>query len=120
MTAAWRIPFNRPVLTGRELEYIEQALAGGQLAGNGPFGRRCETLLEDALGVERALLTTTGTHALELAGLLLELEPGDEVIVPSFAFVTTASAFALRGARIVFADVRPTRSTSTRSSCQSL
>jgi dTDP-4-amino-4,6-dideoxygalactose transaminase len=102
----WRIPFNRPALTGRELEYVAQALAGGHLSGDGPFGRRCEELLEDALGVERALLTTSGTHALELAGLLLELEPGEEVIVPSFTFVTSASAFALRGARIVFADIR--------------
>jgi dTDP-4-amino-4,6-dideoxygalactose transaminase len=104
--SSWRIPFNRPALTGRELEYVEQALAGGHLSGDGPFGRRCEELLENALGVERALLTTSGTHALELAGLLLELEPGDEVIVPSFTFVTSASAFALRGARIVFADIR--------------
>jgi dTDP-4-amino-4,6-dideoxygalactose transaminase len=103
---AWRIPFNRPVLTGRELEYIQQALDGGQLSGDGPFGHRCEELLEEALGVQRALLTTSGTHALELAGLLLDLEPGDEVIVPSFSFVSTASAFALRGAKIVFADVR--------------
>jgi len=104
---SWRIPFNRPDLTGRELVYIQEALAEGQLSGDGPFGKRCERILEDALGVERALLTTSGTHALELAALLLELEPGDEVIVPAFTFVTSASAFALRGAKIVFADVRP-------------
>lgn len=104
---AWRIPFNRPHLTGREFELVQEALAGGHLSGDGPFGQRCEALLEEALGVERALLTTSGTHALELAGLLLELGPGDEVIVPAFTFVTTASAFALRGARIVFADIRP-------------
>ena len=104
---AWRIPFNRPHLTGREFEHIQEAVASGQLSGDGPFGQRCEALLEEALRVERALLTTSGTHALELAGLLLELEPGDEVIVPAFTFVTTAAAFALRGVRIVFADVRP-------------
>jgi dTDP-4-amino-4,6-dideoxygalactose transaminase len=104
---SWRIPFNRPDLTGNELRYVEDAIAGGHLSGDGPFGRRCETLLEETVGVERALLTTNGTHALELAGLLLEVGPGDEVVVPSFTFVTTASAFALRGARIVFADIRP-------------
>lgn len=105
--SSWRIPFNRPALTGRELEFIQEAIANGQLSGDGLFGKRCETLLEEALGVERALLTTSGTHALELAALLLDVRPGDEVIVPAFTFVTTASAFALRGARIVFADVRP-------------
>ena len=105
--STWRIPFNRPELTGRELELVQEAVAGGHLSGDGPFGRRCEALLEEALGVERALLTTSGTHALELSALLLEIGPGDEVVVPSFTFVTTANAFALRGAKIVFADVRP-------------
>jgi dTDP-4-amino-4,6-dideoxygalactose transaminase len=102
----WRIPFNRADLTGDELPYMEEAIREGHISGDGPFGRRCEELLETTLGVERALLTSSCTHALELAALLLDLEPNDEVIVPSFTFVTTASAFALRGARIVFADVR--------------
>ncbi len=104
---AYRIPFNRAGLVGGELRLVEQAIENGQIAGDGPFGRRCEDLLESALGVERALLTSSCTHALELSALLLDLEPGDEVIVPAFTFVTSAAAFALRGARIVFADIRP-------------
>jgi dTDP-4-amino-4,6-dideoxygalactose transaminase len=102
----WRIPFNRVEALGREVQYVQEAIANGHLAGNGPFTARCERLLEDEVG-GRVLLTTTGSHALELAALLVELQPGDEVIVPSFAYVTSASAFALRGARPVFADVRP-------------
>jgi dTDP-4-amino-4,6-dideoxygalactose transaminase len=103
----WRIPFNRPGLMGDELRFVEQAIRDGQISGDGPFGRRCEQLLEEALGVRRALLTTSCTHALELSALLLDLGPEDEVIVPSFTFVSTAAAFALRGTRIVFADIRP-------------
>ena len=103
----FRIPFNRPTVTGGELDLIRETLELGHISGGGRFGRRCETLLEKELGVERALLTTSCTHALEMSALLLEIGPGDEVIVPAFAFVTTAGAFALRGARIVFADVRP-------------
>jgi dTDP-4-amino-4,6-dideoxygalactose transaminase len=107
VVSGWRIPFNRADLAGDELRFIEEAIRDGHISGDGPFGRRCEQLLESVLGVERALLTSSCTHALELAALLLDLRPGDEVIVPSFTFVTTASAFALRGARIVFADIRP-------------
>jgi dTDP-4-amino-4,6-dideoxygalactose transaminase len=103
----WRIPFNRADLTGNELPFITEAIVNGYLSGDGPFGRRCEQLLETALGVERALLTSSCTHALELSALLLDIGPEDEVIVPAFTFVTTAAAFALRGARIVFADIRP-------------
>jgi dTDP-4-amino-4,6-dideoxygalactose transaminase len=103
----WRIPFNRADLAGHELRLIEEAIRGGHLSGDGPFGRWCEEFLETELGVARALLTSSCTDALELAALLLDIGPGDEVIVPSFTFVTTASAFALRGARIVFADIRP-------------
>jgi dTDP-4-amino-4,6-dideoxygalactose transaminase len=103
----WRIPFNRADLTGNEQRLMEEAICCGHISGDGPFGRRCERLLENTLGVERALLTSSCTHALELAALLLEIGPEDEVIVPSFTFVTTASAFALRGARVVFADIRP-------------
>jgi dTDP-4-amino-4,6-dideoxygalactose transaminase len=102
----WRIPFNRADLTGNELLFVQEAIRGGNISGDGPFGRRCEQLLETTLGVERALLTSSCTHALELAALLLDVGPDDEVIVPSFTFVTTASAFALRGAQIVFADIR--------------
>lgn len=102
-----RIPFNRPALVGRELEYVAEAVAGGHVSGAGPFSRRCEELLEQALGVRRALLTTSCTHALEAAAILLEIGPGDEVVLPSFTFVSGANAFALRGAKAVFADVRP-------------
>jgi dTDP-4-amino-4,6-dideoxygalactose transaminase len=103
----WRIPFNRADLTGAELQFVNEAVAHGHISGDGPFGRRCEALLEQVLGVERALLTSSCTHALEMCALLLDVGPEDEVIVPAFTFVTTASAFALRGARIVFADIRP-------------
>jgi dTDP-4-amino-4,6-dideoxygalactose transaminase len=100
------IPFNRPSLEGRELEYIEDALRIGHSAGDGPYTRRCRDLLERLLGTSKAILTTSCTHALEMAGLLLGLEPGDEVIVPSYTFVSTANAFAIRGARPVFVDIR--------------
>src|ERR1051326_1075579 len=102
-----RIPFNRSSLAGREQEYIAQAMAIGQIAGDQTFTRKCHALLEQRLGVKKALLTTSCTHALEMCALLLDIQPGDEVIVPSFTFVSTANAFALRGARLVFADIRP-------------
>jgi len=105
--ASYRIPFNRSTLVGRELEYISQAMRIGQIAGDQVFTRRCHELLERTLGVPRALLTTSCTHALEMAALLLEIAPGDEVIVPSFTFVSTINAFVLRGARPRFVDVRP-------------
>jgi dTDP-4-amino-4,6-dideoxygalactose transaminase len=104
---SWDIPFNRPPIVERELEYVEQAIRGGQTSGDGPFTKRCSALLEETLDVPRVLLTTSCTHALEMAALLLQLEPGDEVIVPSFTFVSTVNAFVLRGATPVFADVRP-------------
>ena len=103
----YRIPFNRSTIVGRELEYIAQAMRIGQIAGDQAFTRRCHELLERTLGVPRALLTTSCTHALEMAALLLEISPGDEVIVPSFTFVSTVNAFVLRGARPRFVDVRP-------------
>ncbi len=102
-----RIPFNRCAPLGRELEYTSAALASGQVAGDQTYSRRCEAWLQSALGVPRALVTTSCTHALEMAALLLEIQPGDEVIVPSFTFVSTANAFVLRGAKPVFADIRP-------------
>jgi len=102
----YRIPFNRPCLVGNEYKYMAQAIADGHASGDGPFTRRCHELLERELGVGRVLLTTSCTHALEMAALLLDCGPEDEVIVPSFTFVSTANAFALRGARLVFADIR--------------
>ena len=103
----WRVPFNRAATFGTELDYIRESLVNGQIAGDGPFTGRCEDLLEQELGVPRALLTTSCTHALELIALVLGIGPGDEVVVPSFTFVSTAAAFALRGASVVFADIRP-------------
>ena len=100
------IPFNRPCLTGRERDYMTEALARGHISGDGEFTRRCRALLEQRLGAPSVLLTTSCTHALELSALLLDLRPGDEVIVPSFTFVSTVNAFVLHGARPVFADIR--------------
>jgi dTDP-4-amino-4,6-dideoxygalactose transaminase len=100
------IPFNRSAVIGRELDYITEALEIGQIAGDQTFTQRCQRLLEEALQVPKALLTTSCTHALELAALLLDLRPGDEVIVPSFTFVSTVNAFVLRGAWPVFIDIR--------------
>jgi dTDP-4-amino-4,6-dideoxygalactose transaminase len=102
-----RIPFNRPGLTGNEFRYIAEAIEQAHISGNGPFTSKCQALLEKELGVCKALLTTSCTHALEMAALLLDIQPGDEVIVPSFTFVSTANAFVLRGARPVFIDIRP-------------
>lgn len=107
MAGAYSIPFSRPFIAGRELEYIAEAVRLGHLSGDHEFTRRCHRWLEDTLGAERAFLTHSCTAALEMAALLCDLEPGDEVILPSFTFVTTASAFALRGARPVFVDIRP-------------
>lgn len=101
------IPFNRPCLAGSELAYMSRAIAAGHASGDGPFTKQCHTLLEQNLNVPKVLLTTSCTHALEMTALLLNIAPGDEVIVPSFTFVSTANAYALRGARIVFADIRP-------------
>jgi dTDP-4-amino-4,6-dideoxygalactose transaminase len=102
-----RIPFNRSSLMGREMQYIAEAMLIGQIAGDQTFTRRCHAFLERTLGVRKALLTTSCTHALEMAALLLEVKAGDEVIVPSFTFVSTVNAFVLRGATPVFADIRP-------------
>jgi dTDP-4-amino-4,6-dideoxygalactose transaminase len=104
---AFRIPFNRPSVVGKEHAYMAEALASGHLSGDGDFTHRCHALLERELGAAKVLLTTSCTHALEMAALLLGIGPGDEVILPAFAFVSTANAFALRGAKPVFADIRP-------------
>jgi dTDP-4-amino-4,6-dideoxygalactose transaminase len=101
-----RIPFNRPYMTGRELAYIAEAHANGHLAGDGAFTKRCHAWLERTTGAARALLTHSCTAALEMAALLLDLGPGDEIIMPSFTFVSTANAFVLRGAVPVFVDIR--------------
>ncbi len=107
MTDLPNIPFNRASLAGRELDYMRQAVERGHISGDGTFTKLCQAQLERKLGVGKSLLTTSCTHALELAGLLLELQPGDEVVVPSFAFVTTINAFVLRGVRPAFVDIRP-------------
>lgn len=100
------IPFTRPAHLNAAMENIAHALAARKLCGDGPFCRKVENILEAGLGLPRALLTTSCTHALEMAGLLLDIHPGDEVIVPTFTFVSTISAFALRGATPIFCDIR--------------
>ena len=101
-----RIPFNRPFATGKEIDYIRAAIATPKLSGDGPYTAQCHGLLERSLGIQKALLTTSCTHALEMAALLLNIAPGDEVILPAFTFPSSANAFALRGARPVFVDIR--------------
>src|SRR5688572_29984698 len=101
------IGFNRPAMPPAAYRYLREAVRNMHLSGDGPFTKRCHDLLEGVLGAPKVLLTTSCTHALEMAALLLDVRPGDEVVVPSFTFVSTANAFALRGARVVFADVRP-------------
>ena len=101
------IPFNRPPYTGAEEKFVLKAMRSEKLSGDGYFGRKCESWFENELGCNRALLTPSCMHALELIALLLDLGPGDEVIVPSYTFVSTANAFALRGAKIIFVDIRP-------------
>jgi dTDP-4-amino-4,6-dideoxygalactose transaminase len=98
------IPFNKPYMTGRELDYIRQAVDSGKISGDGLFTRKCHAWLEQRLGGGRAFLTSSCTDALEAAALLCDLQPGDEVIMPSYTFVSTANAFVLRGARIRFVD----------------
>jgi dTDP-4-amino-4,6-dideoxygalactose transaminase len=106
MTAV-RIPFNRASFAGPELDRIASALRAGHISGDGPETRACHQLLESLLGIPKALLTTSCTHALDMSALLLDVGPGDEVIVPSYAFTSTINAFVLRGATPVFADIRP-------------
>ncbi|HET7697853.1 MAG TPA: dTDP-4-amino-4,6-dideoxygalactose transaminase [Vicinamibacterales bacterium] len=103
----YRIPFNRPAAVGAEIEYLRRVLAEGHWSGDGPFTRQCHERLKRATGAHHVLLTTSCTHALEMAALLLEVRPGDEVILPAFTFVSTANAFVLRGATPRFADIMP-------------
>jgi dTDP-4-amino-4,6-dideoxygalactose transaminase len=100
------IPFNKPCFEGKELVYIAEAINNGVISGDGQFTKRCHSFLEAELGVKKAFLTTSCTHALEMAAILLNIEAGDQVIVPSFTFVSTANAFAIRKAKIVFIDIR--------------
>jgi len=100
------IPFNKPFLTGKETLYIEEAVDSGKISGNGKYTKRCQTFFEEHYGFNKCLLTTSCTDALEMAAILLEIQPGDEVIMPSYTFVSTANAFVLRGAKIRFVDSR--------------
>jgi len=101
------IPFNRPPLTGNEEQYVMKAMKSDKLCGDGPFTKKCHAWFEDKLKCKKALLTTSCTHALEMAAILLDIREGDEVIMPSYTFVSTSNAFVLRGATIVFVDIRP-------------
>ncbi len=101
------IPFNKPPVTGNEIQYINVALENAKLSGDGPFGKKCQQWFEEKLGCQHALLTPSCTAALEIAALLLDIQPGDEVIMPSYTFVSTANAFVLRGATIKFVDICP-------------
>lgn len=107
MSEKIRIPFSRPALFGNEEIYIKEAITHHQLAGDGPFTKKCQTWLESLTGTKKAFLTTSGTHALEMVALLMDIKERDEIIMPSYTFSSTANAFALRGAHIVFVDIRP-------------
>lgn len=107
MTPSLRIPFNHPYMTGDEIEYINQAHANGHLSGDGPFTKRCHRWLEESTGAKKALLTHSCTAALEMTALLADIALGDEIIMPSYTFVSTANAFVLRGGVPVFVDIRP-------------
>lgn len=98
------IPYNKPYLSGKETQYIEEAVLSGKISGNGFFTQKCHEFFEKKFGFQKVLLTTSCTHALEMAAILLNIQPEDEVIIPSYTFVSTANAFILRGAKIVFAD----------------
>ncbi|EMP55951.1 TDP-4-oxo-6-deoxy-D-glucose transaminase [Marinobacter santoriniensis NKSG1] len=101
------IPFNKPPHTGLEDAYVREVLAGEKMSGDGPFGQKCQEWFEQSLPAKKALLTPSCTAALEMAAFLIDIRPGDEVIMPSYTFVSTANAFVVRGARIVFVDIRP-------------
>ncbi len=101
------IVFNKPPFIGNELEYMKDAIDNNKICGDGKYTKLCNKKIEEEFNTPKALLTTSGTHALEMAAMLLELNPGDEVIMPSYTFVSTANAFILHGAKIVFVDIRP-------------
>lgn len=100
----YNIPFNKPYLTGKEAHYLYQAVFTGKLSGNGAFTKKCQRFFEEKYGFKKALMTTSGTDSLEMAAILCDVKPGDEVIVPSYTFVSSALAFVRQGARIIFAD----------------
>lgn len=100
------IPFNRPLVVGNEIEYIQQVLENQKLSGDGLFTKKCNTWFEENFGCQKALLTTSCTHALEMAAILSDIQAGDEIVMSSYTFVSTANAFVLRGAKIVFIDIR--------------
>jgi dTDP-4-amino-4,6-dideoxygalactose transaminase len=101
------IPFNQPAVIGNEIEYIKQVMSNNKLCGDGEYTKKCHLWLEQKFGCRKVLLTTSCTHALEMAAILCDIGPGDEVILPSYTFVSTANAFVLRGAKAVFVDIRP-------------
>ena len=101
------VRFNEPPFLGNEIKYIQEAVSLHKLSGDGSFTKKCNLWLEKQTGTSKALLTTSCTHAIEIAALLSGIMPGDEVIMPSYTFVSTANAFVLRGAKIVFVDIRP-------------
>lgn len=102
------IPFNKPYLTGKEAHYLYQAVSSGKISGDGLFTKKCHDFFQSKLGFNKVLLTTSCTDALEMAAILIDTKPGDEIIIPSFTFVSTANAFVLRGAKIIFADSEET------------
>ena len=106
-TGNFMIPFNVPPFLGPETDYISEAIKNHKICGDGPFTAKCNKWIEDKTGTPKALLTTSCTHALEMSALLLGIQPGDEVIMPSYTFCSTADAFVLRGAKLVFVDIRP-------------
>jgi len=102
----YRIPFNKPFIVGQELYYMAQSVLSGHTSGDGAFSKKCQSLMEECFSIPKVMLTTSCTSALEMAALLCDLQPGDEVILPSYTFVSTANAFALRGAKLIFVDIR--------------
>ena len=115
-----KIPFNKPYLTGKETQYIEEAVKSGKISGNGIFTQKCQHFFESNYGFKKTLLTTSCTDALEMASILIDIKEGDEVIMPSYTFVSTANAFVLRGAKIVFADSLPNHPNIDASKIESL
>src|SRR3954463_754015 len=100
------IPFNKPSISGNETAYIQQAVESGKISGDGMFTKKCHKYFEEKFGFKKVLLTTSCTDALEMAAIMINIKEGDEVILPSYTFVSTANAFVLRGAKLVFADSR--------------
>jgi len=115
-----KIPFNKPYLTGKELDYIQDAVLRGKISGNGYYTQKCQDFFQDRYGFKKCLLTTSCTDALEMAAILCDIQPGDEVIIPSYTFVSSANAFVLRGAKVIFVDSRTDHPGIDESSIESL